>query len=113
VNVNADEAACAIAAALAAERLLLLTDVDGVRVGGVRRLDVAAGEVELLVARGEVTGGMIPKLRAAAQAVARGVSEVRIAGFDGASLAGVGGTRVRAAGARPAARGAEKGAVHG
>jgi acetylglutamate kinase len=98
VNVNADEVAGAVAAALGAERLLLLSDVDGVRMVGETRSEVAAGEIEALVAGGHVTDGMIPKLRAAAAAVAGGVGEVRIAGFDDLSLGAIRGTRVSAGG---------------
>jgi acetylglutamate kinase len=98
VNVNADEIAGAVSAALGAERLLLLSDVDGVRTGGETRSQVAAGEIEALVAGGHVTAGMIPKLRAAAAAVAAGVGEVRIAGFDGVPLGAIRGTRVSAGG---------------
>lgn len=95
LNVNADELACSVAAALGAERLLLLSNVEGVRVDGEWRGDISTGEVEPLIAAGTVSGGMIPKLRAAAVAVASGVGEVRIAGFDGGPLSEIGGTRVR------------------
>jgi len=95
VNLNADECAAAIAVALQSPRLLLLSDVEGVRVEDVWCGEVAGHDVEALIARGEVTGGMIPKLRAAAAATRAGVREVRIAGFDG-SLSVVGGTRVHA-----------------
>jgi acetylglutamate kinase len=96
VNVNADEAAAAIAAALGAESLLLLSDVEGVRVGDAWQADVAVADVDALVASGEVTRGMIPKLHAAAAAARGGVREVRIAGFAGGELDAVRGTRVRA-----------------
>ena len=95
VNLNADECAAALAVALQSPRLLLLSDVEGVRVEDGWCGEVAGHAVEALVASGEVTGGMIPKLRAAAAATRAGVREVRIAGFDG-SLAAVGGTRVHA-----------------
>jgi acetylglutamate kinase len=113
VNVNADEAACAIAAGLGAARLLLLSDVEGVRVESTWQADVAGDRVEDLVASGEVTGGMIPKLRAAAAATAHGVGEVRIAGFAAGDLELVRGTRVHAAGGRPAAMAAGSVQVEG
>jgi acetylglutamate kinase len=94
VNVNADEVAAALAAALAAARLLLLSDVEGVRVDEAVQTEILGEAVEDLVASGEVTHGMIPKLRAAATAVAGGVGEVRIAGFVGGPLDQVEGTRV-------------------
>ena len=94
VNVNADEMACALAMALGAERLLLLSDVSGVQVKGELLAEIAADEVEALVASGQVTDGMIPKLRAAADAAVSGVGEVRIASFDDRPLADIVGTRV-------------------
>lgn len=94
VNVNADEAASTLAVALRAQRLLLLSDVEGVKVEEAWRETVDAGEVEALVAAGEVTRGMIPKLRAARRSIARGVGEVLIGGFSGGRLADVSGTRV-------------------
>lgn len=94
LNVNADEAAAAIAAAIGAARLLLLSDVEGVRVEDAWQADVAVSEIDSLVASGEVTRGMIPKLEAAALAVEGGVGEVRIAGFATGDLVTVRGTRV-------------------
>ena len=73
-NINADNAAGAIAAALKAERLIMLTDVDGVKdkvgelVSEIRRADIAG-----LVEDGTVSGGMIPKLEMCAAAVTSGV----------------------------------------
>ncbi|MEO1304297.1 MAG: acetylglutamate kinase [Pseudomonadota bacterium] len=73
-NVNADTAAGAIAAALQAKRLLLLTDVSGVldKEGSLLR-DIRRDRVEGLMADGTITGGMIPKLETAAKAVNMGV----------------------------------------
>lgn len=95
VNVNADEVACALAMELAAARLLLVSDVSGVRVAGENRPEIFADEIEHLIEIGEVTGGMIPKLRAAAMATARGVGEVVITGFSG-SMTKLAGTSIRA-----------------
>ncbi len=96
VNVNADEVACSLAIALRAERLLLLSDVSGVLIEGESSAEVVGDEIEVLVASGQVTGGMIPKLRAAAAATAGGVGEVRIGTFNGCPLADTAGTRIRA-----------------
>lgn len=80
-NINADTAAGAVARALAAERVVLVTDVPGIWVddGGARRvLDVLdADEAEALIAQGVITGGMIPKVRAALDAL-DAAEEVRI-----------------------------------
>ncbi|MDJ0922414.1 MAG: acetylglutamate kinase [Henriciella sp.] len=73
-NVNADTAAGAIAAALRAKRLLLLTDVAGV-LGKDKNLirELARDLIPALVEDGTVQGGMIPKLETAANAVKNGV----------------------------------------
>lgn len=68
-NVNADTAAGAIARELAAERLILVTDVPGIwkREGNSRKLlsRVTPEEVREMIQSGEIVGGMIPKVRAA------------------------------------------------
>lgn len=72
-NVNADEAAGAIAAALGADRLVTATDVEGVRGPDGRRLPVVtAGQIRELIASGHAAGGMVPKLRACLAAVRGG-----------------------------------------
>ena len=73
-NINADSAAGAIASALNAKRLLLLTDVKGVldKSGELIR-SLGAKDVPELVANGTAKGGMIPKLETAAKAVDTGV----------------------------------------
>lgn len=73
-NVNADTAAGAVAAALQAKRLLLLTDVAGVldQQGTLMR-EIRRDQVEPLMHDGTITGGMIPKLETAAKAVNMGV----------------------------------------
>ena len=79
-NVNADQMAVACAAAFRADRLLFLTDVDGVRDANgavLPEMDIAAGE--RLIAAGVATGGMQAKLNAAHQALRDGVPEVVIA----------------------------------
>ena len=80
VNVNADEAALALACALGARSLISLSDVDGVMCDG-EPLPVLDGPAasELLV-RGLVTGGMALKVEAALEAVQAGIPEVVVAG---------------------------------
>jgi acetylglutamate kinase len=73
-NINADTVAGAVASALKAERLILLTDVEGVLDKDkklVPRLTVA--EARALVADGTISGGMIPKIQTAIDAVEGGV----------------------------------------
>jgi acetylglutamate kinase len=73
-NINADTVAGAVAGAIAAERLVLLTDVEGVldRDGKIiTRLKVA--EAKALIADGTISGGMIPKVETAIDAIEKGV----------------------------------------
>ena len=74
LNVNADTAAGAIAAAIGAERLIFLTDVDGVLDGSGRLLRrIPREQAERLIAEGVIEGGMIPKARACLAAAEAGV----------------------------------------
>lgn len=73
-NINADTAAGAVAMALKAARLMLLTDVTGVLDGAKNLIkELPAGEVGALIDSGVAAGGMIPKLETAAKAVNGGV----------------------------------------
>jgi acetylglutamate kinase len=78
-NVNADTAAGAIAEALSAEKLILLTDVEGV-LGLDKRLiqQMSAGDVRRAITDGTVKGGMIPKLECAVQALEHGVTAAHV-----------------------------------
>ncbi len=78
-NVNADQMATSLAAAWKADRLLFLTDVEGVRGADGQRIPVLrkADSAEL-ISTGVATGGMLAKLRAAEFALDNGVGEVRI-----------------------------------
>jgi acetylglutamate kinase len=80
VNVNADEAALGIARALGARRLVYLSDVEGVRVGGGAAAALTAEEAERRIADGTIAGGMVLKVRVALEAAARGIPEVVVAG---------------------------------
>jgi len=78
-NVNGDTAAGAIAAALKADRLLLLTDVAGVKdANGEVITDLTVNSIENLIADGTVAGGMIPKTETALDAIKGGVRAVVI-----------------------------------
>ncbi len=82
LNINADSAAIAIAAAVGAEKLIYLTDVPGVLTdladptSLVSRL--SATRARLLVADGVVTGGMIPKVEACLAAIDQGVPSAHV-----------------------------------
>lgn len=79
LNVNADTAAGAIAGGLRAAKLMLMTDVEGVKkANGERLSSLDATEAEEFIRDGVITGGMIPKVRCALEAVASGVEKVHI-----------------------------------
>ena len=77
-NINADIAAAEIAKSLGAEKLILLTDVDGVLKDGKVISELTVEEAEKLIEDGVVTGGMIPKLECAVAALMGGVNAVHI-----------------------------------
>lgn len=78
-NINADTVAGAIAAALQARKLILLTDVDGVLDAEGRLISqLAASEAQKLLASGAASGGMIPKLETCLDALRSGVGAVHI-----------------------------------
>ncbi len=79
-NVNADQMAVACALGFRAEKLIFLTDVDGV-LDAEKRLvpSLTAAKTEELIRSGTATGGMLAKLSAAREALQGGVSEVAIA----------------------------------
>ncbi len=81
-NINADTVAGAIAAAMKAEKLVLLTDVEGVRADkddpSSLLSRVTAQEVQAWMARGKLEGGMIPKLQCCLTALEGGVNRVHI-----------------------------------
>ena len=78
-NVNADTVAGAVAGALGAKRMLLLTDVAGVKgADGEIIRQMTVDEARALIADGTATGGMIPKLETAIAAVESGVEAVVI-----------------------------------
>jgi acetylglutamate kinase len=111
-NINADHMAAAAAEFIRADRLIFMTDVAGVLDGEKVLRAVRGAEIEDLIRRNKVSGGMILKLEAAKRALAGGVSEVRIVGgtkpralLSAASSARCPGTRVLPV-MRPAAKAA-------
>ncbi len=100
-NVNADDAAAAIAGALQAAELLFISDVPGVVVEGVPQSTLLVGALDTLIEVGIAADGMAAKLRAAAAALEAGTRAVRIGDLRllGDSTAG---TRLLAATVQPA-----------
>jgi len=81
-NVNADSAAAAIACALRVEKIVFLSDVHGIMArpgdAGSFLSSVDKSDVDDLIARGVISGGMLPKVTACLEAVAAGVSKAHI-----------------------------------
>ena len=78
-NINADTAAGAIAGALKAEKLILLTDVEGVKdKNGSLLSTLTEPEVQRLIASGDISGGMIPKVTCCCKALDEGVAKAHI-----------------------------------
>jgi acetylglutamate kinase len=79
LNINADTFAAALAVALKAKRLLLLTDVDGVldKAGQLIR-SMTTAEAQGLIEDGTISGGMIPKIESCMDVIAEGVEAVVI-----------------------------------
>ncbi len=81
-NINADTAACKIAVALGAEKLISMTDVAGLLRNPEDEAslipEVAIDDVPQLVAEGVITGGMIPKIEGCVESLRQGVHEAAI-----------------------------------
>ncbi len=81
-NINADDAACAIAAAMGAEKLAFLTDIEGVYVDPLNKdtliTRMTVSETRDFLNSGHVGGGMLPKLQNCCDAIESGVSRVHI-----------------------------------
>jgi acetylglutamate kinase len=74
LNVNADEAAAALAAGLEADRIVFVSDVAGVYVGGSMVKRLHADRADELLDAGAFEGGIVPKLLAAVRAARLGIT---------------------------------------
>lgn len=88
VNINADDAASAIAKACKADHLVFLTNVSGVLDDRKKRIPVLhVSEIDALIRHGVIKSGMIPKVQSARAAIRSGVSEVNIVnGLNGIAI---------------------------
>ncbi|OHD06832.1 MAG: acetylglutamate kinase [Spirochaetes bacterium GWD1_27_9] len=81
-NINADDVASAVAQSLKAEKLIMLTDVDGIyEVAGnpaTKITSLTINKAQQMIANSQITGGMIPKVRACIDAVSNGVKRTHI-----------------------------------
>jgi len=81
-NINADTVASEVAAALNAEKLIYLTDIDG-----IRRIEndpstliseISVAEINRMIESGQIAGGMIPKVKGCINGVERGIGRVHV-----------------------------------
>lgn len=77
-NINADIAAGKLAEALKAEKLILLTDVEGIKIDDKLVSTVQKEEINNLIINKKITGGMIPKVNCCLSALKEGVSKTHI-----------------------------------
>lgn len=77
-NINADLAAGKIAEGLKAEKLILLTDIEGVKINGKLASSLTDAEIPDLIESGEISGGMIPKVNCCLDAINGGVKKTHI-----------------------------------
>src|SRR3989339_839016 len=77
-NINADTAACEIARKLKAEKLIFVTDVDGINDGKNLIPTLTVNDVRGLIRRKVITGGMIPKSLSMVKAINKGVKKTHI-----------------------------------
>lgn len=78
-NINADTAAGAVAAAIGAQKLIMLSDIPGVLAkDGELFSELTLGEVDVLMQDGTISGGMIPKLETCVHALNHGVERAHI-----------------------------------
>lgn len=82
-NVNADHVAAGVARAVEAAKLIFVSNVPGVQVTGRTMRALTVGQIEDLIADGHITGGMIPKVRSATEAVEQGVHQAVITDLAG------------------------------
>lgn len=78
LNVNADLAAAAVASALEAEKLVYLSDVEGILGSSGLVSTLTPSEAQRMIDRGEIFGGMIPKVRSAFDTLDAGVNKVHL-----------------------------------
>lgn len=78
-NINADFVASAIAGALKSEKVIFLTDIEGLKDENQKTISsITVSEIEDLIKKGVIKGGMIPKVKACIQAVEKGVGKAHI-----------------------------------
>ncbi len=78
LNINADDVASEISSSIPAEKIVLVTDVEGIEGEPGVYSTLKVSQVEELISAGVIKGGMIPKVRACVRALERGVSKAHM-----------------------------------
>lgn len=78
LNINGDTVASEIALAVGADRLLLVTDVAGIRIQDMYQTEVTPAQIEQWIEEGHIYGGMIPKVQGALNCLKAGIPSVQI-----------------------------------
>ncbi len=99
MNINADEAALAVAASLGADSLIFISDIPGILINGAVVSSMDEKSIEASISNGEIQGGMIPKVRSSLEAIRQGVHSIQISNYENAGdlakiLAGTKGTNI-------------------
>ena len=81
MNINADEAALAIAGSLKAESLIFISDIPGIMINNEVRSNMNEAEIEKYISEGDIQGGMIPKVRSSLAALRGGVRQIQITNY--------------------------------
>jgi len=77
-NINADIAAGKIAESIKADKLIYLTDTDGIKINGKYVSSMRIKDIKKFIRNGQITGGMLPKVHSAKSAILNGVKKVHI-----------------------------------
>ena len=83
MNINADEAALAIASAVEADTLIFISDIPGILIDGAVMPHMDESSIEHYIGSGDIQGGMIPKVRSSLEAIRQGVHSISISNYEG------------------------------
>lgn len=82
MNINADEAALAVADAVKADSLIFISDIPGILIQGAVVSSMNEKYIEESISNGDIQGGMIPKVRSSLAAIRQGVNEIQISNYE-------------------------------
>lgn len=82
MNINADEAALAVASAVGADDLIFISDIPGILIQGAVVPSINEKQIEVFISNGDIQGGMIPKVRSSLAAIRQGVKRIQITNYE-------------------------------